>query len=209
MNTASLLRKLALISLLALSACVYTPRHEIRPEPAHIRAGVAPGDRVEVVTLDGRQLEFEVTAVENDALVGGGERVSFLDIAALFKLSWKEPGHPCGAGRPVGCSIPKVVAVMSGNLGGYGDRFHQACKHHDFCYRHGYATYGTSRDACDDQFRAAMEIECGTLSVLDMMDAERAREHTVCTLAAEQMYVAVRRYGEDAYETADSTYCEY
>ena len=209
MNAASTLRKLVLLSLLALSACVYTPRHEIKTDPAHIRAGVEPGDRVEVVTLDGRQLEFEVTVVENDALLGDAERVSFLDIAALYKLSWKEPGHPCGGGQPVGCSIPTVVAAVSGNLAGYGNRFHKACMYHDFCYRHGYATYGNSRDACDDQFRAAMETECGTLGVLDIMDLERAQEHTRCTLAAEQMYLAVRRYGEKAYLTTQSTFCEY
>jgi len=42
-----------------------------------------PGDNVSVDTCDGRTLEFKLTAVEADALVGADVSVRFEEIAAL------------------------------------------------------------------------------------------------------------------------------
>ena len=35
------------------------------------------------------------------------------DISRLTVRSWTDPEHPCGAGLPVGCSIPAVVTELS------------------------------------------------------------------------------------------------
>ena len=196
-------------SLLGASACTLTPGHDVRVHPDYIRAGVQVGDRVEVTELDGSKHEFIVIEVANDALRGDGYRVEFADIGELRKYSWEPPAHPCGGGEPVGCSLPVVVRALSEYHNDYAQRFDPACVQHDFCYRHGYATYGTSREGCDESFYARMQQECGSVRFLDMLDVERTRRHTECKLAAEQFYLAVRRYGEEAYRTTGSTVCEY
>ena len=137
---------IAILSV-AVAACSYAPLQDVRAKPEHIQAGVKPGDRVEIETKDGESVEFVVTAVSADAVEGGGVRVPIGDIQKIGVRSWKEPEHPCGAGQPVGCSIPEVVMVLSDQLLQQADKFHGACVTHDFCYRHGFATYGAERDA--------------------------------------------------------------
>ena len=114
---------LAIVVALALSACAsVTPMQEVRPEPAFIEAAVEPEDEVEIGTTDGRQLSFVVAKVESGKVFGtGGEEVAFADIDSLSIRSWAEPTHPCGAGEPVGCSIPEVIRAISS--------FHEEYKH--------------------------------------------------------------------------------
>ncbi len=59
-----------------------------------------------------------------------------------------------GRGEGVGCSIPKIAeALMFDNAARRESpvslQFRQACVFHDFCYRHGHATYGYSKSDCD------------------------------------------------------------
>lgn len=199
-----------LILMALLSACSYAPMKDVRPEPMFIKAAIEPGHEVEVVTDDGRELSFVVEEVENEALVGvDGQRVTFEQIERLAMRSWEEPTHPCGGGEPVGCSIPAVITEMSGFHAEYRDRFHKACMQHDFCYRHGHATYAIDRQSCDAEFWEQMKDECGETTVFDILDTESIRRRAQCQLAADQFYLAVQRYGAEAYRTASSTYCEY
>lgn len=190
---------------LAGMACSYTPRHEVRNKPEYIRAGVQPGETVEIVTKDGRELEFVVTDIEENAVVGEQARVEFADIQSIAKRSWTTPKHPCGGEQPLGCSIPEVLSGLSEDFDQQATRFHPACVQHDFCYRHGFATYGLSREDCDTEFYENMKDTCGT-AIFSFLDFRNAG---ACRLTANRMYDAVRRHGEKHYRTTTSSYCEY
>lgn len=194
------------IVAMTVTSCGVAPRHDIRPKPEYIRAGVGPGDTVEIETKDGRKLEMVVTEVRTTAIVGETDVVDFADIETIAKRSWKEPEHPCGGGMPVGCSIPEVVLVLSEDYKRQAGKFDKACRTHDFCYRHGHATYGLDRASCDDDFYQDMKSACASLGPLSVLDA---KEFAICQAAAAQTYDAVRRYGEGHFQTASSTFCEY
>ncbi len=196
---------LIMLSVL-LASCSWAPLHDIRPRDDYITAGVQVGDTVEIETTEGEKVKFEVTDVTADALIGENERVAFSDIAKIGKRSWTEPGHPCGGTKPVGCSVPEVVLVLSEEYAEQADKFHSACVTHDFCYRHGFASYGANREECDTVFYEDMKQQCGGPGMLDALDVSN---YGFCQLAAKQTYSAVRKYGEDAYLTTTSTYCDY
>ncbi len=188
-----------------MSACA--PARPIKPYANHIQAGIEPGDRVEIVTTDGRELEFEVTRVTATSVSGNGAEVAIADITQISKRGWSQPEQPCGDGIPVGCSVPLELIVASDFHAEYANRFERACAEHDFCYRHGFATYGFDRETCDATFAAAMRAECAPgWSLSGVLKVESVAD---CQLAAEQMYTAVRRFGEKHFRTASSTYCEY
>jgi coproporphyrinogen III oxidase len=107
---------------------------------------------------------------------------------------------------PVGCSIPEVVLLLSGDYEEQAEKFHPACVTHDFCYRHGVATYGVTRDECDTAFYDDMKKTCKGLGGLGVLDIQG---FGTCQLAANQTYEAVRRRGEEHFQTTTSTYCEY
>lgn len=196
----------AVLALGATGCSHAVPSHEIRADPEFIRVGVQVGDSVEITTKDGKYREFVVEDVGADAIAGSEETIRFSEIQSIVKRSWKAPAHPCGGGLPVGCSIPEVVLLLSEQYKQQADKFHPACVTHDFCYRHGFATYGTTREECDTVIYEDMKAACkgfGGLGVLDV------KEFSVCQVAANQTYEAIRRHGEQHYQTATSTYCEY
>lgn len=195
-----------LFACFAAWSCGYAPTHEIPAKPEYIQAGVKPGDTVIITTRDGEEITLVVSEVRATAIVADRRVVQFPDIEAIAVRSWSTPEHPCGAGEPVGCSIPEVVLLLSEQYKNQADKFHGACVTHDFCYRHGFATYGTERATCDANFYADMKARCGSMGALSMLDV---KEYTICQTAALQTYEAVRRYGEDAYRSTTSTVCEY
>ncbi len=197
---------LLVLTCCAIGACSWAPLHDIRPRADYITAGVQVGDKVEIETKGGEKFIFEVTEVSASAVVGEKEQVAFSDIAKIGKRSWSEPTHPCGGGQPVGCSIPEVVLVLSEAYADQVEKFHSACVTHDFCYRHGLATYGTGREKCDKIFYEDMKKECDGPGMLDVLDVTN---YGICQVAARQTFEAVRRYGEDAYRTTTSTVCDY
>ncbi|MDH3847156.1 MAG: phospholipase [Gammaproteobacteria bacterium] len=113
---------------------------------------------------------------------------------------------PCGGSQPLGCSIPTAVLVVSQDYEAQADKFHNACVTHDLCYRHGEATYGLTRKACDTEFLDNMKTACSGFKGLGMLDPE---EFAKCQFAAKQTYEAVRTHGEKHFRSATSTYCAY
>ena len=207
MNIVRKTLQVSIISLCGLvAACSWAPLKEIRPRADYITVGVQKGDRVEIETTDGRTHKFEVTEVTGTAVVGKKQRVEFADIESIGIRSWGDPPHPCGGGKPVGCSIPEVVLVLSQDYKEQADKFHAACVKHDFCYRHGFATYGIGRAECDEVFYEEMKTECSGTGMLGVLDV---KTYGICQVAARQTYEAVRRYGEPAFLTTTSTYCDY
>lgn len=189
-----------------LGSCAWAPLHDIRPREDYITAGVQVGDKVEIVTRDGNSYKFEVTEISSTVIAGKNHRVAFTNIEKIGKRSWAEPPHPCGGTKPVGCSVPEVVLILSQEYAEQATKFHKPCVTHDFCYRHGFATYGTQREECDDVFYEDMKQECGGTGGLDKLDVSN---YGLCQLAARQTFNAVRRYGKEAYQTTTSTYCDY
>ncbi len=112
----------------------------------------------------------------------------------------------CGGSQPLGCSIPAAVLIVSEDYERQADKFHEACKTHDLCYRHGEATYGLTRKQCDVEFYDNMKAACSGFKGLGMLDPE---EFAKCQLAAKQTYEAVRTHGEKHFRSASSTVCEY
>jgi hypothetical protein len=204
---------LALVAVSVIGACAsVAPMQEVRPEPAFIEAAVEPDNEVEIGTTDGRELSFVVAKVESGKVFGtGGEEVAFADIDSISIRSWSEPTHPCGAGEPVGCSIPEVITAVSSYHEVYKDYFHSACVEHDYCYRHGLATYGLNQGYCDNRFYSDMMELCGSAGggILGITDLDGLAEKAKCRLAADQFYAAVHAHGYKAFRTTNSTYCEF
>ena len=191
----------------SLSGCGHvTPAHNIPAKPDFIRAGIQAGDSVEITTKDGEQRKFRVRVVTENTIEGPTETIRFDDIQSLVKRSWQEPGHPCGGGLPTGCSIPAVALILSSDYETQSEKFRAACVTHDFCYRHGVATYNVTREECDSDFYDDMKEACGGLGGLGVLDIA---DFSKCQVAAKQTFAAVRRHGEQHFQSTTSQYCEY
>ena len=198
---------LIIMAAMAVCACAQiAPKHEIPVKPDHINAGIKAGDTVEITTLDGETRKFVVKEVGSNSIEGPTESIPFSQILKLVKRSFTAPTHPCAVGVQVGCSIPEVVLLLSSEYKDQADKFHPACVTHDFCYRHGFATYGASRDECDDTFYENMKASCGGAFGFIVGDFEQS---AMCNLAAMQTFNVVRTYGDKHYQSTGGSYCEY
>ena len=173
------------------------------PFPDHVHAGVEVGDKVNVVTRDGVATEIIVAEITDKAIVGEGQTVLFEDLSSIAKRSWNPIRNPCEDERPVGCSIPLVVTVLSEYHAEYGDKLQEPCTTHDFCYRFGLTTYGADRERCDTEFLGNMRSQCAKDNKWNIVG------RTQCQLAADQMHAAVELYGEKYFHSTTSQYCEY
>ena len=196
----------AAVALLVSSCSSVTPAHDILPRPNHIQAGVQPGDTVEITTRDGKEHKFAVVSVGPLGVESPEGTILYGEIVSIRKRSWSEPDHPCGGGQPVGCSIPEVLLVLSDDYQQQAEKFHPACVTHDFCYRHGFATYGESRDTCDAVFYENMKNACSGTGGIGILDV---KEFGICQVAASQTFEAVRKYGKEHFLSTTSTYCDY
>lgn len=188
--------------------------HTVKPLPNFVKTGLAIGDTVTVATHAGTVSEFVITDIQNNTLIGEGQRFDLKDLASIKKHSWSRPASPCGGEKPLGCSVPLLVALASESHGHYKDKFYDACAQHDYCYRHGAMTYGTTREYCDDAFLLDMQNLCpdpaaGKLGkVLEVIDGSLDSRNT-CLTVAQDYFSVVRRYGEEKFATSSSLYCEY
>jgi hypothetical protein len=199
--------RLSLFLIVLLSACAQvTPSHDIPAKPEYIQAGIQVGDTIEVTTLDGEKHRFEVVAVRPNEIIGPDGAIALGNIQSIKKRSWTEPGHPCGNNEPVGCSIPEVLLILSSTYSEQAAKYRPACVTHDFCYRHGFATYGVNREQCDDDFLRDMKKACAGYGGLGRLDV---KDYGICQVAASQTYEVVHQKGEPHFRTTSSTYCEY
>lgn len=195
-----------------LVACA--PTHTVKPLPNFVKVALMPGDRVTVTTHDGATHKFVITEIGGNTLSGDNVQFALQDIASLKKHAWTRPESPCGGEKSLGCSVPFLVNVASKSHSRYGKKFYDACAQHDYCYRHGAASYGLDRDTCDDEFLANMQNTCPSAAgttigkVFEVFD-DSVDSRQTCLSVADDFYSAVRRYGEEKFLTASSTYCEY
>ncbi len=195
-----------LFSVLASGCASVTPSHNIPVKTEYIDAGIQAGDTIEITLKDGEEMTMEVVSVRMDAIEGPDGDISISDIQSIVKRSWELPGHPCEGDEPVGCSVPEVVLLLSAEYKEQAAKFHPACVTHDFCYRHGNATYGATRKECDTAFLADMKKSCSGIGGLDILDLE---QYSICRFAADQTHGVVRLKGEPHFRTSTSSYCEY
>ena len=79
----------------------------------------------------------------------------------------------------------------------YGNSFYDACVQHDFCYLHGYKTYGHDKEHCDAEFYNRMLESCKSIDL-------------TCGTAAKEFSWAVREHApEGAFKEETSTECLY
>ena len=205
-------RVLVLGVALGIAAC--TPTHTVKPLENFVKVGLEPGDTVTVVTHSGEEHEFVVKEIRGDVLFGDGVEYVLHELATIRKHAWSRPESPCGGVKPLGCSVPWFVSLTSESHAHYEDKFYDACAQHDYCYRHGAASYGLDRNACDDNFLDDMLSLCPDPATgkmgkfFEVLDGSLDSRRT-CEQVADDYYEAVRRYGEERFETAGSTYCEY
>jgi hypothetical protein len=207
---------ISLLSILAVcAACVTTQQtHKVRPLPNFVAAAIEPGDTVIVTTYDHEDVEFIVTEVSENAIHSADREFRLVDVAELHKVGHQRPPTPCGGAEPLGCSVPFLVARASKEHGHYKEEFYEACEQHDYCYRHGYRTYGLDREFCDQEFLDNMQKSCpvgddSTLgSIIEAFD-DSMDTRTVCMTVAQDFYVAARDFGEKHYQGRFSSYCEY
>ena len=201
-----------LLVLVGVAAC--TPTHTVKPLENFVNVGLAPGDKVTVVTHGGESKEFVITAIQGDVLVGEDVRFALATLASIKKHAWSRPESPCGGDAPLGCSVPWLVAIVSEPHGHYKETFYDACAQHDYCYRHGFSSYGLNRDICDENFLHDMLALCpdpATGKVGKIFEAfdDSVESRRTCEQVAADYHDAVRRYGADKFLTTTSSYCEY
>ena len=121
-----------------------------------------------------------------------GKTSSGLHLSPLRKIHYFSPPR-CGLVDEVDnhlqCSVPDELEPA---IAGVRRHFRIACTAHDFCYRHGAATYGRTRKQCDDDFLRDMKIACG-------LTYSGRKDRLECGIRADTMWTVVRTAGITAY----------
>jgi hypothetical protein len=190
--------------LLLLPAC--TQWQQVRPYTDFVKAEIKPGDKVRIETSGGTRSELQVAAVMDDRIIAENRTVLLRDIVQLEKQSKSPPANPCSPQIPLGCSVPDWAKLLHDSQPRFQDHFYPSCEQHDFCYRHGFATYGKSRDACDTEFLSDMQSQCQLDNIVEIL---LVRHHLECNAVALEFYTAVQKYGDTRFKFSNSTYCEY
>ncbi|CAD6548006.1 hypothetical protein ACFQ3P_25680 [Paraburkholderia sabiae] len=121
-------------------------------------------------------------------------------------------------GRSLDCSIPSWADIAfrrpSSQLSDVRLRFRQACVLHDFCYRHGLATYGYTQNDCDVMLQQSSYRLCRQVFAKDSTDSpgkpSSDNPFSFCETEAKKVLLGVALGGAGSYMGPDrSTYFEY
>jgi hypothetical protein len=195
-----------LLPLILLSACTHW--WEVRPYSDFVAVEVQPGDQIRIKTRDGERIKMLVVEVKDDRIVGENQTILLSDIEQLEKRSENPPANPCSPQVPLGCSTPQWATLIHDSQAIYTKYFYPSCEQHDYCYRHGTATYGMGKDDCDYQFLQDMQAQCQPDDIVDLL-LQASSNFTTCNAVAMEFYVAVQQYGANRFNANTSTYCEY
>jgi hypothetical protein len=108
---------LILLLLLLLGGCK-TMQAVPHDDLSKLQGQVERGDRVEVVTTDGRTLDFTVTEVTADALAGDNVRVEQPEIASLRVKAVSKPRTFGAAFGGAGTLVLILLGIAMGGLMG-------------------------------------------------------------------------------------------
>jgi len=199
-------RLVLLVTLIFLHSCAQW--WQVRPYPDFISAEIRAGDRVRIETSDGVRHKMMVVSVLNDRIVGEDQFVMFNDIVTLEKHSTTSPVNACNSMQSLGCSVPEWATMLNETQSRYRDFFYPSCEQHDFCYRHGAATYSMDRSACDNNFLRNMQEQCSPSNIGTFL-LEVNLDYAKCNTIALQFYMVVSKHGAGHFNSANSSYCEY
>lgn len=194
------------LALTMLSSCAQW--WQVRPYTDFVNAEIGPGDKLRIETRDGMRLKLTVSAVRDDRIIGDRQTILLDEIVLLEKQSKTAPANPCSPQLPLGCSLPQWATVLSGTHSRYKDFFYPSCEQHDYCYRHGAATYGMSQNACDHQFLQDMQAQCQPDHLVQAV-LQSGMNYAECSAVAMEFYGAVQKFGANRFSSTTSTYCEY
>ena len=169
---------------------------------------IAAGDQIRIVKVDGSKTRMTVESVGSSEISGQHQTVMLKDILSLEKYAKQAAANPCSPGIPLGCSVPRAITLLSSSQGTYEKFFYPSCEQHDYCYRHGAATYGEDKESCDEQFLEDLEDQCSPDSFTSAL-LQSDQNFGECSATAIAYYHSVRQYGAKRFSGASSTYCEY
>ena len=149
-----------------------------------------------------------MTTVLQDRIVFEQEAILLSEIVSLEKQSKESPANPCSPQIPLGCSVPDWVTWLHESQRRYRDYFYPSCEQHDYCYRHGAATYGKTRVDCDTEFLEDMREQCSSDDWTDFLLKIQANP-VECNAVASEFYSAVQLKGADRFVAQGGTRCEY
>lgn len=103
-----------------------------------------------------------------------------------------------GRGMGINCSLPDIIAPLfferNAREAPVSLQFRQACAYHDYCYRHGAATYGFSQAQCDHLLQEHAFRLCKQIYT-----SERD-----CEVDAKKVLLGVRMFGAGAFRPRPS-----
>ena len=82
--------------------------------PSNLSNSLKPGDRVQIVTTRGEQMQFKVESVDENGLQGAGKRVAFSDIQSIDR---KETDTMRTAWVVIGVVAAGAIAAAAGGGG--------------------------------------------------------------------------------------------
>lgn len=107
-----------------------------------------------------------------------------------------------GMGQGLSCSLPwpmdKLAFPVEGGNSPIGLKMRQACAYHDYCYRHGAATYGYTQADCDFALQVQAYRMCAFIEQVTSDESGREKE-TKCVQDARLVTLGVRVGGSDAF----------
>ena len=112
------MRLFLLLCLVLLLAGCKTMQAVPHADLSRLQGQVERGDRVEVVTTDGRSLQFTVTEVTADALAGDNVRVTQPEIASLKVKAVNKPRTFGAAFGGAGTLVLILLGIAMGGLMG-------------------------------------------------------------------------------------------
>jgi hypothetical protein len=181
---------------------------QVRPYSDFIGAEIKPGDELRIETREGVRSKLVVVAVKDDRIIGENQTILLTDIVQLEKHSQSPPANPCSPQIPLGCSIPQWAQALHDSQTRFKEYFYPSCEQHDYCYRHGAATYGMSKNTCDSEFLLDMQAQCHPDNITELLQLA-GNGYTTCGAVALEFYLAVQKYGASRFKTTTSSYCEY
>ena len=106
---------LAACVVLSMAGC--TTLQPLAVDPSQLASTLKPGDKVEVTTASGQQLQFKVDSVDASGLRGGGQQLAYADIQSIDR---KEVDTGRTMWVVLGIVAAGAVAAAAGGGGGSG-----------------------------------------------------------------------------------------
>ena len=100
------------LNFILISCASYT---KLIPEPPNIQSSLEIGDTVKVLTKDGREIEFKITEISPDELIGENESVKFDEISQLELMTASAKDNTFEVGKYTLAEILYICALLIGS----------------------------------------------------------------------------------------------